>query len=95
MSEYFVGVVNLAFNCHNNHFVLRIINHYLLTQACTIPATKPPSEFWVLLVVTNKNHGQPFVQCAKISKHFLMVALYYPEEIPLNLGSLNSITPLF
>jgi len=30
MSEYFVGVVNLVFNCYNNCFVLRIINHYLL-----------------------------------------------------------------
>ncbi len=30
MSEYFVGVVNIAFNCYNNCFVLRIINHYLL-----------------------------------------------------------------
>jgi len=30
MSEYFFGVVNIAFNCFNNHFVLRIINHYLL-----------------------------------------------------------------
>jgi len=30
MSEYFVGVVNIAFNCYNNHFVLCIINHYLL-----------------------------------------------------------------
>jgi len=30
MSEYFVGVVNIAFNCYNNRFVLRIINHYLL-----------------------------------------------------------------
>jgi len=30
MSEYFVGVVNIAFNCFINRFVLRIINHYLL-----------------------------------------------------------------
>jgi hypothetical protein len=30
MSEYFVGVVNIAFNHYNNRFVLRIINHYLL-----------------------------------------------------------------
>ena len=30
MSEYFVGVVNIAFNRYNNRFVLRIINHYLL-----------------------------------------------------------------
>jgi len=30
MSEYFVGVVNVAFNYYNNCFVLRIINHYLL-----------------------------------------------------------------
>ena len=30
MSEYFVGVVNVAFNYYNNRFVLRIINHYLL-----------------------------------------------------------------
>ena len=30
MSEYFVGVVEIAFNCYNNRFVLRIINHYLL-----------------------------------------------------------------
>jgi len=30
MSEYFVGVVNLAFNCYNNRFVSCIINHYLL-----------------------------------------------------------------
>ena len=27
MSEYFVGVVNIAINCYDNHFVLRIINH--------------------------------------------------------------------
>ena len=30
ISEYFVGVVNIAFNCYNNRFVFRIINHYLL-----------------------------------------------------------------
>jgi hypothetical protein len=24
------------------------------------------SQFWVLLVVTNKNHGQPFVQYADV-----------------------------
>jgi hypothetical protein len=30
MSEYFVGVVNIAFNHYNNQFVLRIISHYLL-----------------------------------------------------------------
>jgi hypothetical protein len=30
MSEYFVGVVNIAFNHYNKHFVLRVINHYLL-----------------------------------------------------------------
>ena len=30
MSEYFVGVVNIAIICNNNHFVLRIIKHYLL-----------------------------------------------------------------
>ena len=30
MSEYFVGVVNIAFDCYNNCFVLCIINHYLL-----------------------------------------------------------------
>ena len=30
MSEYFVGVFNIAFNRYNNHFLLRIINHYLL-----------------------------------------------------------------
>ena len=27
MSEYFVGMVNIAFNCYNNRFVLHIINH--------------------------------------------------------------------
>ncbi len=30
MSEYFVGVVNLAFSYNNNCSVLRIINHHLL-----------------------------------------------------------------
>ena len=30
MSEYFVGVVYIAFNPYNNRFVLCIINHYLL-----------------------------------------------------------------
>ncbi len=30
MSEYFVGVVNIAFNRYNNRFALRIINHNLL-----------------------------------------------------------------
>ena len=30
MSEYFVGVVNIAFNHYNKRFVLRVINHYLL-----------------------------------------------------------------
>ena len=30
MSEYFVEVVNVAFICYNNRFVLRIINHYFL-----------------------------------------------------------------
>ncbi len=30
MSEYFVGVVNIAFNHYNNHFVLPINNRYLL-----------------------------------------------------------------
>jgi len=30
MSEYFVGVVYIAFNHYNNCFVLHIINHYLL-----------------------------------------------------------------
>ncbi len=30
MSEYFFGVVNIAFNRFNNRFVLRIIHHYLL-----------------------------------------------------------------
>jgi len=30
MSEYFVGVVNIALNRYNNRFVLCIINHYLL-----------------------------------------------------------------
>ena len=30
MSEYFAGVVNIAFNCSNNRFLLRIINHCLL-----------------------------------------------------------------
>jgi hypothetical protein len=30
MSEYFVGVINIAFNHYNNQFVLRIIIHYLL-----------------------------------------------------------------
>ena len=29
MSEYFVGVVNVAFYLYNNRFVLHIINHYL------------------------------------------------------------------
>jgi hypothetical protein len=26
MSEYFVGVINIAFNCYNHRFVLRVIN---------------------------------------------------------------------
>ncbi len=26
MSEYFVGVVNIVFNCYNNHFLWRVIN---------------------------------------------------------------------
>jgi len=43
-----------------------------------------------LLVVTNKNHGQPFVQYAEISEPFLMGASYCTEEVPLNLGSLIS-----
>jgi len=30
MLEYFVGVVNIAFNHYNNHFVLPINNRYLL-----------------------------------------------------------------
>jgi len=30
MSACFVGVVNIAFNCYNNCFVLHIIDHYLL-----------------------------------------------------------------
>ena len=30
MSEYFVGVVNIAFTCYNNRFVLCITNHYLV-----------------------------------------------------------------
>jgi hypothetical protein len=38
MSEYFVGVVNIAFNRYNNHFVLRIINHYLLNSLPAIGA---------------------------------------------------------
>jgi len=31
-------------------------------------------QFWVLLVLTNKNHGQPLVQYAEISEPFLMGA---------------------
>jgi hypothetical protein len=46
-----------------------------------------------LLVLTNKNHGQPFIQYAEISEPFLMGALYIPEEVPLNLGSLSAYWP--
>jgi hypothetical protein len=28
--EYFVGVVNIAFNCYNNRFVLRVFTNNLL-----------------------------------------------------------------
>ena len=47
------------------------------------------SQFWVLLVVTNKNHGQPFVQYAEILQPFLMGASYHPEEVPLKKGLWN------
>jgi len=48
-----------------------------------------------LLVVTNKNHGQPFVQYADGCEPFLMEASYHPEEVPLKKGSRELIMPLF
>jgi len=42
-------------------------------------------EFWVLLVVTNKNHGQPFVQYAERRYLALLIgASYHPgrNEFP-------------
>ena len=53
------------------------------------------SQFWVLLVVTNKNHGQPFVQYADRRKPFLMEASYHPKEVQLKKGSRETIMSLF
>jgi hypothetical protein len=47
------------------------------------PTRDPELQFWVLLFVTNKNHGQPLIQYAKIVEPFLMGASYHPEEVPL------------
>jgi hypothetical protein len=47
------------------------------------------------LVVTNKNHGQPFVQYADHREPFLMEASYHPKEVPLKKGLRETIMPLF
>ena len=44
------------------------------------------SQFWVLLVVTNKNHGQSFVQYAERREPFLIGAPYHPEKFLLKKG---------
>jgi hypothetical protein len=53
------------------------------------------SQFWVLLVITNKNHGQPFVQYANRREPFLMGASYHPKKVPLKKGSRETIMLLF
>jgi hypothetical protein len=75
--------IPLWYFCRRPVFVITL--KIWLDQTCD-----PELQFWVLLVVTNKNHGQPFVQYAEISEPFLMGASYYPEEVSLNLGSLIS-----
>ncbi len=51
--------------------------------------------FWVLLVVTYKNYGQPFVQYSERHEPFLMEASCHPEEVWLKKGSLEIIMMLF
>jgi hypothetical protein len=55
----------------------------------------PESQFWVLLVVTNKNHDQPFVQYADSGEPNSMGASYRPGELPIEFGSPESIMRLF
>ena len=45
------------------------------------------SQFWVLLGITNKNHGQPRIQYVVSGESFLMGALYHPGEVPFKKGS--------
>jgi hypothetical protein len=47
------------------------------------------SQYWVLLVVTNKNHGQPLIQDAISGEPFLTGASYHPapEEVPFKKNS--------
>ena len=63
-----------------------------LNQTYDLPIT-----LWVLLVVTNKNYGQPFVQYAERREPFLMEALCHPdpEEVRFKKGSRETIMPLF
>jgi hypothetical protein len=63
-------VIPLWYFCRQPVFVIKL-------KSWLDPTRDPELQFWVLLVVTNKNHGQPLVQYAKIVEPFLMGASYY------------------
>ena len=66
-----------------------------LAKVDSTKLTISESQLWVLLVATNKNHGQPFVQYAERREPFSMGASYHLKEVPLKKGSREMIMPLF
>ena len=81
-------LIPLWYFCRRPVFAIKL--KIWLDQTCD-----PELQFWVLLVVANKNHGQPFVQYVERREPISMGAAYHLEELPLKKGSRETIMPLF
>ena len=81
-------LIPLWYFCHRPVFAIKLKNWLDPTRNLEL-------QFWVLLVVTNKNHGQPFVQYAVSGEPNSMGASYRPGELPIEFVSPESIMRLF